>query len=284
MSTKILISGARGTLGTATRDALKKRGIAYEVTVSDASRTIQGETNRILDFHDPKTFGPALEGIDKLFLLQPLGSTMAEQLNGLIEVAKAKGVKYILRSSGGGAETGSDYELMQAHGEADQVLKNSDLNYTIVRPTNFMQNFVNYYADMIRGGALYFAQGTGTIAHVDARDIGEAYATILDKSEEFYGKTLNFNGPDFIQAADLAKTLSEALNKDVKYVAIGEADLVQNLTSMGMDEVYVRYMASLNRFTRDHQNPRYANDLEGVLGKELRSVEAFIRENKESWQ
>lgn len=46
----------------------------------------------------------------------------------------------------------------------------SGIAYTITRPNCFMQNFVTFYAGMIREGALYLPQGDGTVSFAAARE------------------------------------------------------------------------------------------------------------------
>lgn len=70
MAGKILVLGANGTIGSKVVQALVVRG----ETVKAASRkatAVDGAEAVAFDYEDAASFGPALEGVDRLFVLTP---------------------------------------------------------------------------------------------------------------------------------------------------------------------------------------------------------------------
>src|SRR5262249_43814032 len=100
--TKILITGATGSVGAELVKQLSDKGIQYRVlvratdkqhTFSEGAEIIQG------DLADQAVVRKALQGIDKAFLLTN-SSEQAEQLqSGFVDIARSAGVKHIVKLS-----------------------------------------------------------------------------------------------------------------------------------------------------------------------------------------
>ncbi|WP_433662118.1 NAD-dependent epimerase/dehydratase family protein [Nocardia sp. CA-128927] len=67
----ILVTGGTGTTGSRVAAGLEAAG----TTVRIASRNPQGDKHIRFDWQDPETYGPALAGVDSIYLLPPVGTT-----------------------------------------------------------------------------------------------------------------------------------------------------------------------------------------------------------------
>ena len=137
---------------------------------------------------------PALQGVEKVFLLTPISDKQMQYTQALVDAAKKAGVKHIVKLSVIGADAEPGIALGRSTGMREAI-KDSGLAWTMLRPTFFMENFINYYgADPKKDGTVYAAHGQGKACWVDGRDIGEVAAAVLTgKGHE--GKTYELTGP-----------------------------------------------------------------------------------------
>lgn len=66
--------------------------------------------------------------------------------------ARAAGVQHIVRSSGAGADASSAVTIAKLQGDIDDKVRTSGIAYTLLRPNNFMQNWVTFAAGQVKSG------------------------------------------------------------------------------------------------------------------------------------
>src|SRR5437763_10781549 len=147
----ILVTGSTGTVGSELVKQLKTAGAKFRVAVSSLTKAkkanAEGLEAAVMDYTDPETFRYALQGVDKLFLLSPPGSTQVEA--PLIEAARKSDVKHIVKLSVIGAESGATI-FAREHAAMEKAILKSGIPYTFLRPNGFMQNYINQFATSIK--------------------------------------------------------------------------------------------------------------------------------------
>lgn len=182
---QILIIGATGKIGSQTVKDLQLRGITPRIGVRspDKAQKIFGPSLVYVpfDFADPRTFGPALEGITRLFFIAPLQEP-DEPVAALLNAARTAGVRHITFSSG---RTTGDIEGKPLN-RVEKLVSSCDIPYVIIRPGWFMQNFTNWLGGtLISEGKLYLPTGNARTAFVDVRDIAAVVIqTLLQTGHE----------------------------------------------------------------------------------------------------
>src|ERR671917_381876 len=103
MAENILVTGATGTVGSILTEKLAAAGIQARALVRSRER---GESIEKLglkvalgDLDKPESLKPALEGIEKVFLLSSPDPRQAELQSNLIKAAKDAGVHHIVKLS-----------------------------------------------------------------------------------------------------------------------------------------------------------------------------------------
>ena len=91
----IFVTGATGTVGAEVVRQLKAGGQAVRAGMRQPTAIQRIEDNAIaFDITQPSGFGPALAGIERMFLMRPPTITnVAATLFPLIDAAKASGMK-----------------------------------------------------------------------------------------------------------------------------------------------------------------------------------------------
>ncbi len=282
MSNKILITAASGNIGRELISQLKAVK-ADVVAGSSSSKAVAGIANRNVDFSNTETLKAAFSGIDTLFLLLPLVPNKIQLAKNAIAAAKAAGVKHMVRSSGTGADPNSQFALSKLQGEIDQLIIESGIAYTLVRPAAFMQNFATYYADMIKGGALYLPQGDGRVSYIDVRDIAAVFAVILQSPGAHAGRAYTLTGAAALTNAEAMSAISDAIGKKVSYVAVPDAAAIESMSGMGMDAWSIKQMMSLHQLTALGYSAGPTDSVRQLLGREPITFAEFLAAHPHAW-
>ena len=211
MTAKILVVGALGNVGAEVLTSLQERGVS--VRAGDISpekiqeRFGEGVEPVLFNFGLRETFGPALNGIEKVFLMRPPQIVDVKKfIFPAIDAAKAAGVKHIVFLS----LIGIEQNTIVPHYKVEQYLKASGLSCTFLRCSFFMQNLnTTHQAEIRDNDEIYVPVGKARTSFIDVRDIGAVAAAALtqpgheNKAYDLTGK----EALDYFQVADLFSTV-----------------------------------------------------------------------------
>ena len=273
----ILVTGGEGNIGSevirqlsSTRDDLRIVSGVHSITKKKDmdNRPDHHDLVRI-DYSNPETFVEALKDIDKLFLLTPTHSKMVDFTTNLVNGAKGRGVKHIVKLSHIRADAAEpQIEITHLHRQAEKVIEDSGIPFTFLRPNFFMQNFVNFYLGKGQS-SIYLPAGEGKVSFVDVRDIAAvAVQALTDNREGVHnGKAYTITGPDAISYRDAAGILSECLGRQISYVNISEDDALRLIKEMGMSEWHTNILLELLRLSRDGYLSNISHAVEEITGR-----------------
>ena len=269
----ILITGASGTVGTETVRALQAKSADFRVGVRSAEKAAQLGAGWVeFDWDRPATHAAALRGVETLFLLPPVSEEQAAQGKALVGAAKRAGVRRIVKLSVIGADTEPGITIGRMHREVERAMQGSGVAWTILRPTFFMQNFVNFYGlDPRADHTVYMPWGDGKASWVDARDVGEVAATVLT-ARGHEGKVYDLTGPEALGAQEVLTILGGALGKGYAYVDVPEDAARQAMLDMRMPAWMVDGFMELNGLIKNGYAAGVAPGVRQVLGRAPRAV------------
>jgi uncharacterized protein YbjT (DUF2867 family) len=216
---KILVMGGTGNVG----GALVKELLTRKANVRVLARK-QPEEGKlpdavevaIGDMLDPVSVEQAMQGVDKLFLLNAVCADELTQALIAYGIARRVGLKHVTYLSVFKVEQFRDVPHFAAKLAVEQALREFGVPYTILRPGYYIQND-RMLKDALRGPGIYpMPIGTAGICAVDTRDIAEAAAISLTR-EGHEGQTYDLVGPTLISGPGNAATWSKLLGKEVKY-------------------------------------------------------------------
>jgi uncharacterized protein YbjT (DUF2867 family) len=99
-----------------------------------------------MDYNKPETITDALNQVDKLFLLTlPTPNSTDIYSNLVKEIRKGCSINHIVKLSSMAAEIGLENTIGQLLREEEKIIEESGIPFTFLRPSAFMQNFVNYF-------------------------------------------------------------------------------------------------------------------------------------------
>ena len=285
MTETILITGATGTVGSEVVKQLSAKG--ENIIVKAAARSATDNTfenlNRVqvvqLDYDKPDSLAVALKGVDKLFLLTPFQSNMVDLTSNLVSEAKKAEVKYIAKQSVMGADAEPGITPGRLHRQAEKIIEESGIPFTFLRPNFFMQNFVNYYSNLIRSqGAFYIPAGDAKVSFVDVRDIAGVAVKSLINDNQQKGRAYNITGGEALSYGQAAEILSKAVGKKINYVNVTDQDARNGMKDMSMDEWTIKSMIELFEITRAGYVSEISPIVEQVTGNKPITFSQFAND------
>ncbi|WP_116199120.1 NAD(P)H-binding protein [Amycolatopsis circi] len=216
----ILVTGATGTVGGAVLARLSSDGVAATaLTRRPAAARLPPGTRVVAgDLGAPESLPRALAGIDSVFLMSP-GHCKAFHDANLVDAAAEAGVRRIVQLSSAGvaeaADSGEDNALARWHRDAEDALRSSGLEWTILRPGEFMSNALAW-AESIRADGTAATPAPDLVqAPVDPADIAAVAVEAL-REPGHAGKTYALSGPEQLSAADQIAVLGAVLGRGVE--------------------------------------------------------------------
>ena len=220
----ILLTGITGNNGGATAAALVEKGVKFRALVRDLDKAAEWADRGVElvhgDLSDPASVQAALEGIDRAVLILPNAEEQERLELSFIETAKQAGLPWIIKLSSPEAVRGTTSPIPLAHIAAEDAIMASDMNWTFVRPSFFMQNLRGLPAQARETGKVSMPMGDGTVALTDCQDAGAFLAKILtdDDSSQHCGQCYDITGPDpVLNFNDVARIVGEVIGQDVEY-------------------------------------------------------------------
>lgn len=275
----ILIVGASGTVGSEIAQQLKKSGLNVRTTTSQAVSS--SDSSRVqVNLATGEGLTKAFEGVEKAFFLSPPGyADQYSMLSPLIQEAKRRGLKKVVLMTAMGANAVETSPFRRAEIE----LEKSGLNYNIVRPNWFFQNFNTFWIQGIREQKkILLPAGTAKVSFIDARDISAVIVKLLT-SDEFTNKAFDLTGPEAVDHAQVAKAISESTLHNIVYQEIKPEELQQGLIGAGLPKDYAEFLIMIFGFLREGYSTSVNSNVKNILGRDPINLNKYALDYKQSW-
>lgn len=283
---KILVIGGTGHVGAEVVKELKRRDADVRVLARKPDvKSIPGAEMVVGDLLDPVSIDKALQGVDKLYLLNAV--TPDELTQGLIayDLAKKRKLAHIVYHSVFRVEHFKDVPHFASKLAIESALREFDVPFTIIRPNYFFQNDAAFKDILTKMSVYPNPLGLVGISAVDIRDIAEAAAITL-MSDKHFGRTYNVSGPAILSGPKAASIWSQVLGKEIKYAGDNldafEEQMRQHAPSWAAFDIRMMFQGYLERgFVAEDGD---AATLTKLLGHEPRAYEDFAHETFREWQ
>jgi uncharacterized protein YbjT (DUF2867 family) len=214
---KVFARGGAGHVGSEVVKELLQRNAEVDVLVREKGTKVSEGANAVVgDLLDPAFLEKALEGIDKVYLLNAVTPDELTQALIAYDLAKKLKVKHIVYHSVFRVDHFKDVPHFASKFALESALHTFDLPFTIIRPNYFNQNDLGLKNPLMKAGIYPMPLGPVGVSTVDVRDIAEAAAIALTTAGH-EGMTYNLNGPDIVSGPGAAAIWSEVLGKEIKY-------------------------------------------------------------------
>lgn len=259
---EILVIGATGKTGRRVASRLEARG----TPVRRGSRS----SATPFDWEAPETWAPALRGTRAAYVtyFPDLAFPGAvEKLESLCETARDVDVEHLVLLSGRG----------EHHARlGEEVVRNSGVDFTIVRAAWFAQNFSEgYLRDPVLAGVLPMPGGDVAEPIIDIDDIADVAVAALTE-EGHKGELYEVTGPRLMSFADMAGELSRATGREIRHIPISFEEFHANIADAGGTFVADVFTA-IARETLDGRNAHTTDGVMRALGRGPRDFANFAR-------
>jgi len=284
MKNTTLITCAAGTVGRKVVKLLEAKGhrvLAGVHRLEQASQLGTARTHIVpLDFSNPHEIDAAVEGVNQVCLIMPHTNRQFEWASLVIDKAKEAGVKRIVRLSGLAAAMGPDVHVGRWMKMIEHYLADSGMEWTIVRPGPFMQNFLNLYPR--QGRQYWLPVGNGRICHIDVDDVAEILAKVLTE-EGHNHKTYTITGNQALSMMESACLLAQTDHTDVAYNPIPEKHARARLKQSGKPEWLIDVLMQLFTAFESGAASLSVDTVEKMLGRPPVSFEQFAANHRGCW-
>jgi uncharacterized protein YbjT (DUF2867 family) len=281
----ILITGATGKIGRELVRDLTSRHSAFKVMVrsKEAARDFEAKGIKAVqgDFERPESFTGALAGIKTAFLLTTPRPNNLVLERKFLAACKSKGVQHVVRLSAIGANPWAASALLRSHGRCEAELENSGLDWTILRPTIFMQNLAPHIGPTVaKESTLYAPAGDARMPWVDTRDIAEVAGEVLT-THGHEGLVHELTGPEALSYGHVAEHLSRMLGRQITYVDVPEVAANHSMVGMGMSPWLAEGMITLYQmFRANGPTAQVLGTVERITGHAPRTLAAYLKEHE----
>lgn len=276
----ILVTGASGNVGGPLAEVLLRGGHRVRAAGPNDHNMPAGAEFIRLDFLDQATFGPALDGVRRVFLMRPPQLSDGKQFQPFIRAMERVGVEQVTFLSLLGAEG----NRIVPHRAIEDLLKASSLGWTLLRCGFFMQNLSTTHRDEIRDrGEIIVPAGNGRTSFIDARDIAEVGARTLAEPGHA-GNAYPLTGEEALDYDEVAALLTLALGRPILYRAPSLLRFVRHSRAVGRDRAFILVMAGIYTTTRLGMADTITDDARRLLGRPPRTLRTFIDDYRAVWE
>jgi uncharacterized protein YbjT (DUF2867 family) len=157
----------------------------------------------------------------------------------------------------------------------EDALYSSELDFTVLQPARFMQNFQRSWSDIVEHGRLAQPHSpTVKMCSVDYRDVAEVAALALTGDELSYG-TFELCAPGNQDSHEVAAILSEVLGRRITAVQTPLDEFAAQLPEGPFRDGMTRMMSHYDRHGLPGGNPLV---LRAILRREPRTLTDYFRE------
>ncbi|EJM69967.1 NAD(P)H-binding protein [Pseudomonas sp. GM55] len=258
-----LVLGATGKTGRRITQRLEAAGLAVRRGSRDA--------NPPFDWEDRSTWDAVIDGVHGVYIcFQPdLAVPGAlESIQAFTDLAVKSGVRKLVLLSGRG-----EIEAEQA----EHVVQNSGIDWTILRASWFCQNFSEaHFLDPILQGELALPVNQVAEPFVDAQDIAECAVAALTQpghTNQLYELT----GPRALTFADAVTEIARSTGRHIEFVAVPADAYRQAMEQHQLPRELIDLVMYLFTTVLDGRNTPIADGVQRALGRPARDFSDYVQ-------
>lgn len=259
-----LIVGGTGKTGRRVAERLTARGLPVRI----GSRS--GEPP--FDWEDRATWAPALKGAELAYVtyypdLAVPGAV--EAVGSFAELAVENRVTRLVLLSGRGEP---EAEL------AEQAVRESGAELTVVRATWFNQNFSEgFLLDQVLSGVIALPAGDIAEPFVDADDIADVAVAALTEDRHI-GELYELTGPRLLTFAEVAEEIAKATGREIRYAPVPMEEFASALAEQDVPGEVIKLLTYVISTVMDGCNAHLTDGVQRALGREPKDFSDFVRE------
>lgn len=282
MNKSILITGASGKTGQAVIKRLSAAGWMCSAfthkSVYEAELISTGAHKVCIgDLRNENDLQKAIKGMDAVYHICP-NMTPDEYEIGLklIRIAENQpNLRFIYHSV-----LHPQISTMPHHWQKMQVeeeLFKSNLEYTILQPTAYMQNIGGYKKDIMAGTYPVPYSLNSAISLINLRDVAESVLKVLSNPITVFG-TYELVGTEPLNQYQLAEYLSKSLSQVVKPICLNRNEWSEKAKTSGMADYARKTLLSMFEYYDLYGLKGSPKTLTCLLGRNPITIEQYLQD------
>ncbi|MFI9486573.1 SDR family oxidoreductase [Promicromonospora sp. NPDC052451] len=236
---RILVIGATGHVGgalvrrlAAGREDLTVRAMVRtpgSAGLPDGVEVVRG------DLTDLDSLRAALRGIDRVFLVWPLGG--GDLARAVVDLITAHVRRIVYLSAIGVRDDGAPAPdpILQFHTDIEQAVRASAVEWTLLRSGGMATNTLGWAQQVREQSAVSWIYGDGGRALVHEADLAEV-AEIALLTDRLVGLAPEITGPSVLTQREQASAIGNAVGRTVTWNELPAQEVHEVLVSGGWDE------------------------------------------------
>ncbi|MFG3009377.1 NAD(P)H-binding protein [Streptomyces cinerochromogenes] len=262
----ILVTTPTGQIGSHVLDSLLDAGDAageVRVIVRDPARLsprVRARVETVTGSHaDPDVTAKACAGVDRVFWLVPPTPT-ADSVEGhfraftrpLVDAIRTEGVERVVGVSTLGRGVARNAGQISLSLAMDDEIRTTGVHHRALCPPYLMENLLHQAAAIRDSGVIAMATyGDRVLRTCTTRDVGVAAARLLLDDSWTGQEDVPTVGPDTLTPEDMARVVSEVLDRPVRFQRLSGAEYQAAVLRHGGSEDWARAVADLAAATAE---------------------------------
>ena len=222
---RIFVTGATGNVGGAAVRHLLQQNFYVKALVRDTSVTNLTKHDNLAivkgDLNDPSSYEQHLNDIDGVFCNLTYEHGVDKEIKqglGIIDVSKRNNVKHFIYCSVIGNDLNTGIPHWESKSRIEDHLKQSGLNFTILRPGSFYENLLRpqVKSRILKGKLVLPTRKDKVQQFISTEDVGRMAIIVFSGPGTYYNKTLNL-AADQMNGEQLATLFSKVMKRNIKF-------------------------------------------------------------------
>jgi uncharacterized protein YbjT (DUF2867 family) len=278
----IVLTGVTGKTGGETAKQLLAKGVKFRAIVRNVDKAADLKAAGVEliagDLGDAETVKRALNGASKALLILPNGKTQQANEQQFTDLAKAAGLKHLVKMSSMEAVAHAETPIPKAHWAVEEYIRASGLPWTMVKPNFFMQNLLSSANSIKTSNRFSLPMGEGTTGMADIGDIAAVCVEVLT-GQGHAGKSYEITGPEVLTFHDAAARFSTVLGRKIEYVPMPMDAFRQRMTGV-LEPWHLNAVCELFREIAEIGLDHTTDTFRRLMGREPRSLSQFVHDHR----
>lgn len=284
----ILVTAGTGKVGTRLAQTLAAASVPYTLASRRGPAAAPANTppHAVVKFDwlaadtFDAPFAASAQPVSAVMLIAPHEPEPAPAMVAFIDRAREKhGVRRFVLLGHGSLEVDSPFSV----GPVWKHLRDVGVEYCVLRPTWFMENFIEggHYYSIKNENRIYTATGDGKIPFISAVDIAAiAFRALTDKQAP--NTHYDVLGPELLTHDQIAEKLSSALGRKIDHYRTSLEEQEKRFLQAGLPEFLAKMLTFLEDAASKGSEENLDDAVERVTGRAPANFDAFLRENKQT--
>ncbi|KAF4616762.1 hypothetical protein D9613_008468 [Agrocybe pediades] len=277
----ILITGGTGKTGGNLAKLLQSANIPFLIATR-SGKAPEPFTAVTFDWFNPETYENPFKAdahIDRVYIVCPIAPECLPQVGPFIDLAISKGVKRFVLLTATRMEPGSP-----GPGRVHQYLVDKGVDYAVLRPSWFIQNFGSLlHHNITENNKIESAAADGKIPWIACEDIAQAAFDALT-AEKSLNKDIFVLGPELHSYTDAAKMLTEVLGREIIHKKNSAEEQTAAYISQGFPPEFVKLLVFVEELIAAGGEAKLLDDLpaDRIYRGKL-TLGDYLKENRQLW-